>query len=548
MPDLKEAPSTRDEALLRRFADHRRDADFSEIVRRHLPLVLTITRRRLGNSGLAEDAAQQVFIALSSKSKQVSQLPSLVAWLQKAAVFEASNLARKESRHQKRIEQAADLLQESTASPDLQALDKALASLPQIDRQILVLHHFEKLTFADIARRLNLNEAAAQRRGHRALAKLAKRISAQGKDSDHASCSTLIASAFLPADISLSPALFSRISTLKKSAALPWIPLLIATGFTGTAAVAISAYHKQPPPPPNSTAAPLTREPALRRPFKPQIADDDLSDVLREFIALAKTDSIAAWEFAKQQPQGAADFLKSAVRALADRDLPAADRLLEVIDGDRIRSVVIASIFNSRASGNFESAILWIDALPDPVDRKVIYLSSCAWVNTEHLDHDYAGALNLARHPEVRNWLLTEACEKASDVDETQIETLATTLEGNERRLVLGYFTSLLLQRGDPRAYEWLEVVKPDDTQSFDMLPNIDQIALRDPRPLLEWISAQNDGNDRSYMARNLWHQWGRSDAQAAAAWWHDLTKAQRHQLGLRATSLPTLQRLIDQP
>jgi hypothetical protein len=134
------------------------------------------------------------------------------------------------------------------------------------------------------------------------------------------------------------------------------------------------------------------------------------------------------------------------------------------------------------------------------------------------------------------------------DLNETQIEILANKLEGDERRLVLGYFTSLLLQRDDPRGYELLDQVKPDDTHSFDMLPDLDQIALRDPRPLLDWITAQSDRFDRGNMARTLWHQWGRADAQAAAVWWHDLTEAQRNRFGVRYSMEPTLSRLIEQP
>ena len=137
-----------------------------------------------------------------------------------------------------------------------------------------------------------------------------------------------------------------------------------------------------------------------------------------------------------------------------------------------------------------------------------------------------------------------EAGEKAADIDETRIEALASTLEGHERRLVLGHLTSLLIQRNDPRAYKLLDQVKPDDTVPIDL----HQIVLRDPERLLNWVTSQNDDLERRNMAQMFWHYWGRADAHAAVAWRHALTEAQREQFGVRYTTDPSLSRLIDQP
>jgi hypothetical protein len=96
------ARTSSDAELLARFAASADDPAFAELVRRYLPLVLAVTRRRLGGSSLAEDAAQQVFIALSRRICTVRTIPCLAAWLQKAAVYEAANLARTEQRHRRR--------------------------------------------------------------------------------------------------------------------------------------------------------------------------------------------------------------------------------------------------------------------------------------------------------------------------------------------------------------------------------------------------------------------------------------------------------------
>jgi RNA polymerase sigma factor (sigma-70 family) len=217
MQTFQEIPLTsEDSELVARFTARGDEKAFTEIVRRHLPLVLAVTRRRLGGSGLAEDAAQQVFIALFRRLKQQREISCLAAWLQKAAVYEAANLARKEDRHRRRVGQAHDLQEANEPANQGRQLDQALASLPERDRQILLLHHFEKLSFAKVATRLGITEAAAQRRGHRALEKLGKFL--RSRDSN--ACSMWLAASFAPAETPVSSDLVAKVAAVKNVAAL----------------------------------------------------------------------------------------------------------------------------------------------------------------------------------------------------------------------------------------------------------------------------------------------------------------------------------------
>ena len=131
MQTIQKPSPASDAELITCFASKADDDAFSEIVRRYLPLVLAVTRRRLGNSGFAEDAAQQVFIVLSRKLRNGSTIPCLAAWLQKAAVFEASTMARKEAR-QRRCAAHARELWDADDSPQADGrLDQALAGLSE---------------------------------------------------------------------------------------------------------------------------------------------------------------------------------------------------------------------------------------------------------------------------------------------------------------------------------------------------------------------------------------------------------------------------------
>jgi RNA polymerase sigma factor (sigma-70 family) len=544
----KISSQTGDAELLVQFASGGEDEAFAELVRRHLPLVLAVARRRLGSSGLAEDAAQQVFIALSRKLRQGREIPCLAAWLQKAAVYEASNLARKEQRLRRGHERAKELWTGDQPAHDDPRLDRALASLADRDRQILLLHHFEKLPFARIASQFGINEAAAQRRGHRAMEKLAKLIRAQGVERDARFCSLWLAGSLAPPGMTVSSDLITRISALKSAAthSLPWLPIAAAITLIGGGTWAtVVATRPNPPQAPAaiSSAAPTRERPATRK-FTPQTSDEKLSPEVREFIELAKRDSKEAWEWVKLRPRGAFEFLQDAARALADRDLPAAERLLEIVKGPMPRMVMIGDIMSSRAAGNFESAVLWIDGFPAAEDRKAVGFSNCAYVNSEIMNHDYAGALGFARSPEVREWLVRQACEKAAATDEKQILELAAGLKDNERRIAIGHAASLLLQRGDPRGYELLDAAAVDAAE----LPDIANIALRDPAGLMQWMLSRDIRPNGPIDVRSLWHTWGKRDAAAAASWARSLDAKQRRDLHLDFAMDPTVQRMLDQP
>lgn len=546
MKSIQKISSQTDDAeLLVRFVSGEEDAAFSELVRRYLPLVLAVTRRRLGTSGFAEDAAQQVFIALSRKLRQGREIHCLAAWLQKAAVYEASSLARKEKRHRLGIEKAKEQWHRHEPADDDPRLDRALAQLADRDRQILLLHHYEKLPFARIASRFGINEAAAQRRGHRALEKLAKLIRSQGTDRDARFCAIWLAGSLAPPGMTVSTELVTRISAIKSAAThtLPWLPVAAAIALIGGISATVVVTRPSPPQPAAAVAhGPPARERPATRKFTPFTSDENLNPEIREFIDRAKRDSMDAWEWAKQRPDGAYDILQEGVRALADRDLPAADRFLEVVDGTMPRFHIIGNILSSRARGNFESALLWVDAFPAAGDRKAIGFSSCNYINSEHMNHDYAGALGWVRSIEVREWLVGEACEKLAATDESQIEKLAAGLNGNERRIAISHAASLLLQRGNARGYELLT----EENIDLSQLPRIAEIARRDPKGLLERLlpGSHDDGS----AFGGLWNSWCRTDAAAAAGWAASLDAEGQRLLSRFYITDPTFRRIRNQP
>jgi RNA polymerase sigma factor (sigma-70 family) len=512
------AADATDAELLDRYARSADEAAFSEIVRRHSPLVLAITRRRMGNSGFAEDAAQQVFIALSRRSRQLRAIPCLPAWLQKAAVYESATILRREARQRRRALRSSELDSPEEASAQGADIDRALASLPSPDRQILLLHHFEKLRYEQIAQRMGITAAAAQRRGHRALERLARLL--KGGAKDEAACAMWLAAGLVPHGTEVPASFLSRTVALKKPAAftLPWVPVL-ASVLIGGAAMAVSSQKPDPAPAISSVPAPVAPPRPEARKLRPALADEQLSDELREFITRAKADSKDAWEWVRLRPQGADGFLKDSVRHLADRDMAAAERLLDVVEGESERIRIIAGIFDSRAEGNFDAAVLWVDSFPKDFERRSVLYSQSYFFESRNrqLDSDYAGALRVARSPEVRRWLIREAYTQARETDERMVAKLPDQLQGEDRRYALAEQAMTCLQRGDEtRAYRIFDEIKFDE--SLEIFPSLRR-ELRDPARFLDWIAAQKDGAPRHSLVYNLWRDWSGVDAEAAAAW-----------------------------
>lgn len=159
-----------DEALLVAFANGDSEAG-STLVHRLAPRVLAHARRVLGNSADAEDVVQDAMIRLWKIAPNWRQGEAKVStWLYKVVV----NLCTDRLRSQKtRAHLNIDLTPEP-AEPGLtavermtdrervNALDAALARLPDRQRQAVVLRHLEGLGNAEIAEIMGIGVEAVE--------------------------------------------------------------------------------------------------------------------------------------------------------------------------------------------------------------------------------------------------------------------------------------------------------------------------------------------------------------------------------------------------
>ncbi len=172
-----------DVQLLETWVRHQRQADFTEIVRRHLGLVQGIARRQL-DQHCSEDIAQQVFAILARKASSLSSLRSLGAWLHQVTLLECRRAVRSRIRERRNQEAAMQNLTIADArDPLVEALpylDAAIAGLSESDRELILLRYNEGLTFSQAAKRTGRKEAALRQQASRAVEKLSGMLRRRG--------------------------------------------------------------------------------------------------------------------------------------------------------------------------------------------------------------------------------------------------------------------------------------------------------------------------------------------------------------------------------
>jgi len=110
--------SLTDQQLLREYAEHRSEAAFAELVRRHIDLVHSAAVRMVCDSHLAQDVTQWVFVALARQAGQLSRRPVLSGWLHRTARNIAAETVRADVRRRAREQEAAAMNDLLAAEPD----------------------------------------------------------------------------------------------------------------------------------------------------------------------------------------------------------------------------------------------------------------------------------------------------------------------------------------------------------------------------------------------------------------------------------------------
>ena len=158
------------------------DVAYQGVFRDYAKAIRNFVYAKCGNISAAEDITQDAFVKLWQKCKEVP--------LDKAKSFlyaVANNLFIDQKRHEKVVlnyQGKANISGISIESPHFQLeekefkhkIEKVINSMPEKSRVVFLMNRIEKLTYKEIAERLEISQKAVEKRMHKSLSIMREQI------------------------------------------------------------------------------------------------------------------------------------------------------------------------------------------------------------------------------------------------------------------------------------------------------------------------------------------------------------------------------------
>ena len=149
-------------------ADHRAAIDWPAALHEHAGWLRKVIRVRLGESDAVDDVMQNVALAAADDRLRPRQIENAAPWLYRVAIRQCLLHRRKSGRRRRLVNDYAvtssswengdgDPLEWLLGQERREAVRAALRSLPDIDRQLLVLKHTEHWTYRQLADHLGVS-------------------------------------------------------------------------------------------------------------------------------------------------------------------------------------------------------------------------------------------------------------------------------------------------------------------------------------------------------------------------------------------------------
>jgi len=156
--------------------------DFAQIVADNQSLVFSLAVRFLRDRESAQELAQDVFLNLYRKLREIESPSHATAWLRRAICHRCIDEARKRRlRPRVGLDSVPEPVSESR-DPDLllnERLRRTVEELPESARMVVLLRYQEDLDPTDIAEMLNMPISTVKSHLHRSLAVLRGRLEKQ---------------------------------------------------------------------------------------------------------------------------------------------------------------------------------------------------------------------------------------------------------------------------------------------------------------------------------------------------------------------------------
>lgn len=165
------ADEATDEELMERYARTGDRAAFSVLFARFAPRLLGLFRRSTGDVALAQDLVQQTFLHIHRARRDFRRGAKVRPW-----VFAIAMNVRREHfrRAARRPETPLDPTRHQPSQPPdastatERAVRRALAQLPEAQREVVLLHYYEGLSMQEVAQTVGASRSAVKVRAHRA--------------------------------------------------------------------------------------------------------------------------------------------------------------------------------------------------------------------------------------------------------------------------------------------------------------------------------------------------------------------------------------------
>ncbi len=158
------------------------DADaFGVIVETYRDRLFGLAVGMLRNRDAAEDVVQEAFIKAYKNLKGFRGESSIYTWLYRIAVNTCHNRLRQGKRAEMiDLEEVAPIIESGDPDPAAvclntelgEAIDRAVGALPARQKEVFMLHYFERMTHGEIATVLGITEGAVKANFFHAVQKL----------------------------------------------------------------------------------------------------------------------------------------------------------------------------------------------------------------------------------------------------------------------------------------------------------------------------------------------------------------------------------------
>jgi RNA polymerase sigma factor (sigma-70 family) len=238
-----------DHEFLQDYVQNGSQAAFAGLVERYVGLVYSAARRLVGDTHLAEDVTQEVFMLLARKARRMGSDTILSAWLYRTARHVASETARREGRRRHREQLAVETMSQFTPDAAWQQieplLDEAMAKLSTADHDAIVLRYFESRSLREVGAALGSSEDAAQKRVARALERLRINLTRLGVTVSVTALAAAVSSGAVqsaPTGLAVSAASVSLLTATGTSSIVSILKVMVTTNIKFiSAAVVIAA-------------------------------------------------------------------------------------------------------------------------------------------------------------------------------------------------------------------------------------------------------------------------------------------------------------------